>query len=663
MLTPFIVYALVVIAAGIFSLTPHGNHARTRHGAAIFISACSLFTLGYLLWIFRRIDADTVSGWLNWQLPYASLQAGIDPLSAFFMIPLLVLAAASSLYGMRYFGTHPAGRSHWFFFSLLVSGMVMVLLARNALLFILAWEIMSLSSFFLVIHDKRNPDAIRAGWTYFVTAHVGTAFLLVLFLLLSASAGSFDFCAWTGIHFSAARADAVFILALIAFGLKAGFIPFHVWLPLAHPAAPSHVSALMSGIMIKMGIYGLLRMLTFITPYHAWWGMLLIALGVASGILGVLFALGQHDIKRLLAYHSVENIGIILLGIGVGMTGAVFGSSAIALFGFAGGLLHIVNHALFKGLLFLGAGAVIRQTGSGEIDRLGGLIKKMPRTGLLFFLGAAAICGLPFFNGFVSELFIYVAGIRGAALAVQPLLALVSLAVIASLALIGALAAACFTKVFGIVFLGSPRSEKVQAAGEAPAPMLWAMGLLAALCLGIGLGSTAVFPFMIRPVLLFSGPAAAASRTLYSLTWTVSLILGLVGLAAAAGAAMFMSLKRKRRKQSTAAALTWDCGYSRPGPSMQYTASSFASPAIRHFQLPLRAREKLTSDKKLLPAKRWAFHSSVEDWFLTMIFSPLLKSLDRTFSLLRWFQSGKTGQYVFYIALTVFCLILWKFFL
>jgi hydrogenase-4 component B len=661
MLTPFFIYILAITAAGVLSMVPFRHGSSSKHSTAVIIAAGSGLTLAYLLWIFRRIDADAVSNWLNWQLPFASLRAGIDPLRAFFMIPLLILAAAGSLYGMRYFGGHPAGRSHWFFFSLLVCGMAMVLLARNAVFFILSWEIMSLASFFLVINDKKNPDSIRAGWTYFVTAHVGTAFLLVTFLLFSASAGSFDFHAWAGIRFSAGRADALFLLALVAFGLKAGFIPFHVWLPLAHPAAPSHVSALMSGIMIKMGIYGLLRMLSFLTPFHAWWGMLLIALGGISGVLGVLFALGQKDIKRLLAYSSVENVGIILLGLGLGMTGAAYGSSAIAFFGFAGGLLHIVNHALFKGLLFLGAGAVIRQAGSGEIDRLGGLIKKMPRTAFLFFLGAAAICGLPFFNGFIGELFIYVAGIHGAVHAVSPLLALASMAVITLLALIGGLAVACFTNVFGIVFLGAPRAETPRVPSEAPGPMLWPMGLLAALCLGIGMGSVAVFPIVVRPALIFSGPAVDAVKSLFSLTLTVSIILGLVALAAAIGAAWLATLKRKR--QTEAAAVTWDCGYSRPGPTMQYTASSFASPLIKHFQLPLHAHEQLRNDKEFFPAGDWSFHAGVDDWFLTRLFSPLVRSLDRAFSLLRWFQSGKTGLYVFYIALTVFCLIIWKFFL
>ncbi len=661
MLTPFFIYILAITAVGVLSLVPRQHGSPQKFPAAVLISSGSVLTLAYLLWIFRRIDADAVSARLDWHLPFASLRAGIDPLSAFFMVPLLILAAGSALYGMRYFGGHPAGRSHWFFFSLLVSGMAMVLLARNAVFFILSWEVMSLASFFLVINDKKNPDAIQAGWTYFVTAHVGTAFLLATFLLFSAAAGSFDFHDWAGVGLSPGRADALFLLALAAFGLKAGFIPFHVWLPLAHPAAPSHVSALMSGIMIKMGVYGLLRLLSFLTPFHAWWGILLIALGAISGILGVLFALGQHDLKRLLAYHSVENIGIILLGIGIGMTGVAFHSSAIALFGFAGGLLHIVNHALFKGLLFLGAGAVIRQTGSGVIDHLGGLIKKMPQTAMLFFLGAAAICGLPFFNGFISELFIYAAGISGAVHAPQPLLALASLAVIASLALIGGLAVACFTKVFGIVFLGAPRTETPRHPKEVPQLMLWPMGLLAALCLGIGLGSVAFLPILVRPVLLFAGPAEASTRSLFSMALTVSLILGLLALAAAVVAAWLAILKR--RQKAAASAVTWDCGYSRPGPTMQYTASSFASPLIKHFQLPLRAHERLQGGTELFPSGGWSFHAGVDDWFLTRMFSPLVRSLDKAFSLLRWFQSGKTGQYVFYIAWTVFCLIIWKFFL
>ena len=361
--TPCVAYTAVILLAGVIGLGLPGTKGLKKWGPASVISVSSLLALVYVLWSFGRATGTAVV-LLNWQMPFAGLIAGIDGLSAFFLIPLLLLAATCSLYGPQYFRDHPAGRSHWLFFGLLVSGMVMVLLARNAIFFILAWEVMSLSSFFLVITDKEDSSTLRAGWIYFITAHIGTAFLFGLFLLFGSMSGSFDFAAWKGLHIDAPTADILFVFALVAFGLKAGFIPFHIWLPLAHPSAPSHVSALMSGIMIKMGIYGLLRILTFIAPYHAWWGALLITLGGVSGVLGVLFAIGQHDIKRLLAYHSVENIGIILLGIGLGITGAACGSNGVALFGFAGGLLHVLNHALFKGLLFLGAGSVIRQTGS-----------------------------------------------------------------------------------------------------------------------------------------------------------------------------------------------------------------------------------------------------------------------------------------------------------
>jgi hydrogenase-4 component B len=659
---PFIIYVVLVIFAGTAGLGLRNRGSLRKFFPAAIISLSSIFMILYLLTVFWSIDADRTATIVGWEMPFAALVTGIDPLSAFFLIPLLILAVSCSLYGPRYFSTHPAENSHWFFFGLLVAGMVMVLLARNAIFFILAWEVMSLSSFFLVITDKKSQGAMRAGWVYFVTAHIGTAFLLALFLLLASLSGSFDFAAWKGMHFSAQAADVVFLLALVAFGLKAGFIPFHVWLPLAHPSAPSHVSALMSGIMIKMGIYGLLRILTFMPSYHAWWGNLLIAIGGVSGILGVLFAIGQHDIKRLLAYHSVENIGIILLGIGMGIAGVAYGSPTIGLFGFAGALLHVLNHALFKGLLFLGAGAVLRQTGSGEIDRLGGLIKAMPRTAALFLVGSVAICGLPFFNGFISEIMIYAAGITGAVHAVNPALASAGLAGVVSLALIGGLAAACFTKVFGIVFLGEPRTDEARVSGDVPSSMLWAMALLAAYCVAIGLGSPFILRFVLTPALLFAGPAAGTVvQSVSSLTMTVSMILcaALVVTASALGLTKVFLGKRKPLVRT----VTWDCGYHQPEASMQYTASSFAAPIINHFKVPLAARSEIPSDGSLFPGNTWFFHSVVEDWFLTRLYAPAIGRFDRLFASLRWFQSGSAGQYVLYIAITVLCLVLWKCFL
>ncbi|MFH1067827.1 MAG: proton-conducting transporter membrane subunit [bacterium] len=659
---PFIIYAVLIVLAGMICFSLQKNNAIRKYLTTVIISGGGILALVYLFRIFQGIDRETVSKLMEWQMPFGNMVVGIDALSAFFLIPLLILAISSAFYAPQYFGKHEVGKAHWFFLSLLIGGMVMVLLARNAVLFILSWEVMSLASFFLVITDKSNPKTLHAGWIYFVTAHIGTAFLLALFFLLSSTGGSFDFMAWKGVSLSAGKADILFILALTAFGLKAGFIPFHVWLPLAHPAAPSHVSALMSGIMIKMGIYGILRILMFIAPYHAWWGELLIVLGGISGVLGVLFAIGQHDIKRLLAYHSVENIGIILLGIGIGIVGSAYGMGVIALFGFAGGLLHVLNHSLFKALLFLGAGVVIKRTGSGEIDRLGGLMKTMPRTALLFLVGATAICGLPFFNGFISELMIYVASLHGVVNAPHAIVSWASLAVIISLALIGGLAAACFTKVFGIVFLGEPRTEDAQISGKTPSMMLWAMALLAVLCVLIGMFSIIVFPFLIQPASALAGAVAAGDQhELYSFTVTISVILCFLVLAAIFVIGLMKMLIRK--KQPVEEGVTWDCGYSMPSVSMQYTASSFADPIIKYFELPLAAHQKLTNDHQFFPSNKWTFHSEVDDWFLSKIYTPGIHLFDRVFASLRWFQSGKTGQYVFYIALTVFCLIVWKFFL
>ena len=329
-IVPFIVFSLVLTLIGIISIFSNNKKTIQRAFAPVTLFLLSLSALAYLIVIFNQITPGNTIELLNWQLPFGKLKFGLDSLSGLFLIPLLILTAATSIYGWKYFGSHKQEKTHWFFFTVLVTGMVLVLLSRNAIAFIFSWEIMSVSSFFLVITDKTNEKTMRAGLIYFITAHFGAALLFVMFFILSGSGGSFDFTSWNNLQLSPAKASLVFILALIAFGTKAGFMPFHIWLPMAHPAAPSHVSALMSGIMIKMGIYGIFRILTFIGPYQVWWGILLIIIGSVSGILGVLFAIGQHDIKKLLAYHSVENIGIIMLGFGVGVTGSAYGYGLIA---------------------------------------------------------------------------------------------------------------------------------------------------------------------------------------------------------------------------------------------------------------------------------------------------------------------------------------------
>ena len=443
--------------------------------------------------------------------------------------------------------------------------------------------------------------------------------------------------------------------------MKAGFIPFHVWLPLAHPAAPSHVSGLMSGIMIKMGIYGIMRAISFAAPYQMWWGILLITLGAVSGIIGILFSIGQRDIKALLAYCSVENIGIILIGMGIGVTGIAFGVPLIAAMGFGGALLHVMNHALFKSLLFLGAGSVIRQTGTGDIDRLGGLIRKTPWTASLFLVASAAICGLPFLNGFVSEMMIYSAGIIGSVKGSGIWLPIISASVVISLAAIGGLASACFTKVFGTVFLGSTRDELRDKTEEVPLLMRAGMILPAIFIVIIGMFSFAILPFLQNPIMTLipesergavSANFAGIANFARTLSITLFIALGFIFIA-------FIIYKFITRKSKCHIRQTWGCGYTRPESSMQYTSSSFAEPLTSVFALPLDAEKKAEFSDEIFPQKNWKFISHVNDWVLYRIYFRLVKLIKVALSGLNWLQCGKAGIYVLYIIVTLVAFIIW----
>ena len=437
----------------------------------------------------------------------------------------------------------------------------------------------------------------------------------------------------------------------------------HVWLPEAHPAAPSHVSAVMSGVMIKTGIYGLLRTLTLLGEPPAWWGWTLLAVGAVSGILGVLYALSQHDLKRLLAYHSVENIGIIALGLGVGLLGTSWKNPAMAALGFTGGLLHVVNHAVFKSLLFLGAGSVLHAAGTGEIDRLGGLLKRMPVTGATFLIGAAAISGLPPLNGFVSEFLIYlgaVAGLGGEAHATSARV-LMSVLVVGGLALIGGLAAACFAKAFGIVFLGEPRSTEAAGAHEAAAPMRWPMIALAGLCVFIGL-SAPLWPRVLAPAVAVivpeQGPLSQSERGDVAVAPLLGIMLGsyiLLGLIVLLAHLRQKLLAGRRVEQS----VTWDCGYAAPTPRMQYTASSFAQPLLLLFRLFLQPRDEIHEPHGLFPQQA-SLHSHTPDLFRRWLYEPLFLGIAWLASKLRWFQEGRIQIYVLYIALTILVLLIWK---
>ncbi|MBW2514560.1 MAG: hydrogenase, partial [Deltaproteobacteria bacterium] len=335
-----------------------------------------------------------------------SLSFQIDGLSAFFLVAIYAVSLLAAIYSFHYLNKPEKSlrsAADYLFFSLLIVSMALVVTAANMITFMLSWEIMSLSSFFLVIYDHESAENRKAGYLYFVFSHVGAMFILAAFGILYGHSGSFLFSSGSTLPDSAKL--LVLILSFVGFGSKAGVFPFHVWLPHAHPAAPSHISAVMSGVMIKTGIYGMVRLYASLGLHTPLFGEIVLVAGMISGILGVVYALGQHDLKRLLAYHSVENIGIILIGIGIGMLGVSSGKPIMAVLGFSGGLLHVLNHAIFKSLLFMGAGLVIQKTGTRTIDMLGGLLKKMKITGLTFLVGSLAISGLPPFNGFVSEFF------------------------------------------------------------------------------------------------------------------------------------------------------------------------------------------------------------------------------------------------------------------
>ncbi|MBI5490786.1 MAG: oxidoreductase [Deltaproteobacteria bacterium] len=655
--------AMGLVALGGLAALAAGRSSRlaTILGAGGSVIGCGLGLVPAL----SVVLGSAPTGWHEaWDLPGGSFHVGLDALSGFFLVPTLLLSLLAAIYGGEYLRPYAERKSlgrAWFWFNLLVVSMVLVLIARNVVLFLVAWETMALSSFFLVTFEHERAEVREAGWTYLVATHLGTAFLLVMFLLLARSAGSFDFDRMAAVvGLAPALASLIFVLALVGFGTKAGFVPFHVWLPEAHPAAPSHVSAVMSGVMIKTGIYGLLRTLTFLGPPPAWWGWVLVTIGLTSGIFGVLFALAQHDLKRLLAYHSVENIGIITLGLGLGLVGVSLHLPALAVLGFAGGLLHVLNHALFKGLLFLGAGSVLHGTGTLDMDHLGGLLKRMPATGATFLVGAAAIAGLPPLNGFVSEFLIYLGAYRTVtshgALAVLVPAALG----IAGLALIGGLAAACFAKAFGIVFLGEPRGERAAKAHEAG----WAMkGPLYALAAGCAVVGLCPWPIVqsLGPVLgTLPGQSVASTGStllgtghlLLLATVVAGLVIGLVG-----GLVLLRGRLLARRPVEETG--TWDCGYARPNARMQYTSSSFAQPLTSLFSLFLRTRRRLTPPEGLFPG-RSSFATETPDVCREGIYRPAFGAIERVVGRLRVLQQGRVQLYVLYVVLTLLALLIWK---
>lgn len=578
------------------------------------------------------------------------LSVGIDGLSAFFLVPVFLIGGLGSLYGLGYWRQreHPRdGRKLGLFWGLLMLGMALLVISRHGMTFLLGWEVMALSAFFLVSTEDRRPECQKAGWVYLIATHIGTLTLFAMFTLWRSMTGSFDLTPTTFEATSQGARNILFFLALLGFGLKAGMMPLHFWLPSAHANAPSHVSAVLSGVVLKMGIYGLVRMLSLLPTPPVGWGGLVLLLGVVSGLLGVVFALGQHDLKRLLAYHSVENIGIILMGLGLAMIGCSTGRAEWVVLGMAGCLLHVWNHSLFKSLLFLCAGSVLHGAGTREIDHLGGLAKSMPWTAAMFLVGAVAICGLPPLNGFVSEFFVYL-GLMNSVVAKHADGTGLVLAM-PVLAMIGALAVACFVKVYGAVFLGNARTGAALRAHESPTSMLGPIAVLAACCVMIGLAPSLVSPFLNAAIASWMraiGQTPVPVQSLAPLTTIGAMAIALSCLVAVA----CLAAAFRNRAQYTAG--TWDCGYSRPTARMQYTASSFAQPIVRIFRRVLKPRMHLPTVEGVFPHAT-AMQSHVDDIVMERMLLPFGRLAERWFHKAHRFQQGLVQNYLLYIVIVL----------
>lgn len=613
----------------------------------------------------RWASPETVAGF--------SFSVRLDPLSAFFLLSLAALAVPVSIYSFGYirhgaYGNSPVLRSG--LLNAMLAALALIFTAGSVVLFLVAWEAGVVASYFLVTASHGEEETRHGGWLFILMSRAGAGMIYIGLLLLAVSAGSLDFdrLSGAGNAMPAAVSAAAFLLLFFGFGVKAGIIPLHAWLPAAHPVAPSNVSSLLSGIVIKTGIYGIARVcFDFYGALPPWAGMVVLAAGVVSGLLGVLYALMEHDLKRLLAFHSIENIGIILMGFGGALLLRSYGYPKLAALALVAGLFHTLNHALFKGLLFLGAGAVVHASHTRNMEEMGGLIRRMPRTALYFLIGAAAISGLPPLNGFVSEWLTYQALLAGFGTTTE--ITRVAFPVAgALLALTAALAAACFVKAFGITFLALPRSEHAREACECGPSMRAGMAWLAAACVVLGLGAPWLMP-------AFDGVTLQLLKTRISVSavsWSTAALqappprtgaaspLALALLLAAFGLVPWIAWLLRRRRVPVRVGPVWDCGLPALRAENEYTATAFSKSIRMIFSAVFRPRREIQPqfeaspyfpseirfESGVSPAPGASFHTAAQEF--------LLRLAMRT----RQIQAGSLHAYLAYIFVTLILLLL-----
>lgn len=653
------------------SVSPRRPKAQRLTACAPAIVATSA---GVILGLLGLTSSEPVTGSLASTIPLLTLAVRLDPLAAFFVLTISLAGLAASIYAIEYV-RHFEGRTSVATLGALFNGflgcMTLVVLADNGLFFLLAWELMAVLSYFLVVTEHGKAEARYAGLFYFIMTHVGTAFIILAFLIFFQDAGSFSFEAFRhpGQPLPEAMRTLAFLMALIGFGTKAGIVPLHVWLPLAHPVAPSHISALMSGVMIKTAIYALIRVyFDFLGgQFPWWWGFVVLLVGATSALLGVMYALMEHDLKRLLAFHSVENIGIILLGIGAGMIFQSYGLKELAALGLLAGLYHTINHAMFKALLFLGAGSLLYATHTRNMEEYGGLLRRMPWTGAFFLIGAVSISALPPTNGFVSEWLIFQSLFLSFQLPTLFLKLMLPIAA-AILALTSVLALACFAKAFGISFLALPRSSHAREAEEVPRSMRFGMGFLAAVCMILGLAPMVMVPLLDRvaaplagisiegKVLAMEGWALAPVNVEFSSLSTPALALLLMALSLLGlGLAVALGGRLNTRRYKT-----WGCGINIT-PRMEYTATGFVQPIKRVFSTVYQPTIKIETEfieESRYFSKRRHFEFHIEPIFEKYIYDPLVAFFTTMADRLRVIQAGSLHLYLTYIFVTLIVLLL-----
>lgn len=641
-------YSLIIACAGIFSLffVP----AKYKAALAVLVIFLNAVLTGFFS--VQALGGKTIEFLLNAGSFAGAIPVVIDRLAAWFILIINFTSVTGALYGLGYLKAYREPSSkltlHWSLFILFNLSMVWVCLVQNGFIFLIAWEVMSLSSMLLVIFDHNNPKTLKAGMNYLVQMHISVIFLTVGFIWVYFQTGSFGFDALRT-YFGSNPNLWLFLVFFAGFGIKAGFIPMHSWLPHAHPAAPSHVSGVMSGVIVKLGIYGIFRIITFLRADFLLLGEIVITISVLTGIYGILNAAVNRDFKRLLAYCTIENIGIIGIGIGLGLIGMANGSPALYYLGFGGALLHVLNHSLFKSLLFYSAGSVYRQTHTRDMDKLGGLIRQMPKTAVLFLIGTIAIGGLPPFNGFVSEFLLYTGILEGLKLSSVSQISLLVMT-LAGLSIIGGISVLTFTKTFGTIFLGSEREQLAHAPREVSGVMLLPQYLIVLVMLSVAFLPQFYLNILgdmlagISRNLAFQGQSALAgySESILNINRYFLLFVGVVLLFW-----LFRSLAVKKRTVTIQP--TWGCSYVAPNSRMQYTGKSFSKSLGKMFNFMLIEEKKYKElkDGEIFPKKR-RYVSRYLDFFEHRIISFVTQQLVYGANYFRFIQNGRVQSYVWY---------------